>query len=305
MIAKKDDEHCDRWISIDLHVHSIHSGGGLTPREILEATQRRFLDAVAITDHFAIRGALEAREISLHNASLPIGIIAQEISGGDHFHLLLLGTAENQVHFNRRRLMDQIADHHATGGITILAHPWTITRNQRAKSCVMELIHANLLDGVEFFNASLLEIPAHAGGIEAIFQAFWEDWVMPHHLAVTGGSDFHHCHGKREIGMGRTYLKVNRVDEAGIFEALRARRCVAGLTSDSVIAVSGVQEQSPLLWGNEPWLSELKQFIRTIHQFLQEKYVRKEIKPFFAALLAGGHYQRAYDLLNERFTVAL
>lgn len=48
---------------MDLHVHSIYSGGSLTPLEILNLADSAFLDAVAISDHNEIRGAVDRKSV--------------------------------------------------------------------------------------------------------------------------------------------------------------------------------------------------------------------------------------------------
>ena len=293
MTAKKSERE-GRWVTIDLHVHSIHSGGDLDPRGILEAAQRRFLDAVAITDlendACSARGAWEARDTARADPSWPVAVVGREISGGDHFHFLLYGCGEEDgaaaLQTNRR-------------GIAILAHPWTIRRNHWAKSCVADLLQAGLLEGIELFNASVLGLAEGGERVDRVLQEIWEEWIAPYQLAVTGGSDFHRRRN-REIGAGRTYLKVYRRDEAGLLEALQARRCVAGLTAEGAIPFGGAGGASQILWGGEPWLGELRQFVQTTRHLL-DCFSKKETKPFFKALLAGGHYQIAHDLLRKFF----
>lgn len=45
----------------DLHTHSLHSDGALTPTELIEAARAAGLDGIALTDHDATSGVAEAR----------------------------------------------------------------------------------------------------------------------------------------------------------------------------------------------------------------------------------------------------
>jgi len=89
---------------VDLHVHSIYSGGSLTPLEILNLADSAFLDAVAISDHNEIRGAVEGQIIAGATPRLPLVLSAQEISAGDHCHFLLIGSTEAQADTGRAKL---------------------------------------------------------------------------------------------------------------------------------------------------------------------------------------------------------
>lgn len=45
---------------VDLHVHTAHSDGRLTPRQVVEAAAARALSAIAVTDHDVLDGLAEA-----------------------------------------------------------------------------------------------------------------------------------------------------------------------------------------------------------------------------------------------------
>ena len=45
---------------VDLHMHTLHSDGTLTPRELVERAKSRALSCIALTDHDTINGVLEA-----------------------------------------------------------------------------------------------------------------------------------------------------------------------------------------------------------------------------------------------------
>jgi hypothetical protein len=277
-----------RWVTADLHIHSIYSDGGFTPAQILKYAAVHFLDAVAIADHSEIKGALEGKNLAEKGLQSPLVLTAQEVSAGNRFHFLLVNCNTPLSDLNKEKILDCLAEHRRQGGITILAHPWTMPDTKWARSCFRDLLAADLVDGIELFNSAALEI----SNIQKIWEKIWEEWISPYKLAVLGGSDFHHLHKGRYIGTGRTYLKVYSCGEQGIIDALRARRCVAGLFGFKN------ENESGLLWGQEPWSADLQRF----RENLQKKLVGLSRYPsvyrrLFWNLYEAGHYQYLADLL--------
>ena len=45
---------------IDLHTHSSHSDGSLSPRQLVQLAKKRRLRAIALTDHDTVGGVEEA-----------------------------------------------------------------------------------------------------------------------------------------------------------------------------------------------------------------------------------------------------
>jgi hypothetical protein len=245
-----------RWVSIDPHIHSIYSGGSFTPLEILKFAQSELLEAVAISDHGEVKGAIEGQAIATGNPELPQAILSQEVSAGDHFHLLAIGSKEAWPNVSRGKIVEKIQEHHHAGGATVLAHPWTMPRNSWAAGCLKDLITGNFLDGVEFFNSAVMEFFKESA---SFIRYFWDEWVVPYNLGIVGGSDFHYPRQGRMIGAGRTYLKVFNPGENGIIEALRARRSVAGLFCQRHLDFGWIGTGNSLIFGAEPWCGELKQ----------------------------------------------
>jgi hypothetical protein len=284
-----------RWVSIDLHVHSVYSGGTLTPLEILNEAGSALLDAVAISDHNEVRGAIEGQIIAQANPGLPLVLASQEVSAGDHFHFLLAGSTRPQADVGRGKLAEILELHKRSGGVVLLAHPWTVWRKGWTQGCLRELVGAGLVDGVELANASLLEL---SNNERSILRNIWDEWVLPHNLAVVGGSDFHYRDKGRRIGAGRTYLKVFQPGEAGILEALAARRSIAGLFGCGTDALPGLRYGALILWGNEPWRDELYGLIGTLRARLQCLCrIHPNGRNFLIRLLDAGHFQPVEDLL--------
>jgi hypothetical protein len=284
------------WISIDLHVHSIYSGGSLTPLAILNEAGRAMLDAVAISDHHQVRGALEGQIIAANNRFLPTVVAAQEISAGDHCHFLLIGSTKARSDVGRSQLGEALRRHRQSGGATILAHPWTALKNSWFKDLFRELLAERLVDGIELGNFAIYELDrSRLAGMCGI----WDEWVVPFQLAVTGGSDYHYADRNRLIGGGRTYLKVATDGETGIIEALRARRAVAGLFGPGEINLPGLTSGKSVFLGLEPWRGEITRLNTGLQRILTDgrRFAPKTARILWQ-LVDSGHFQIVRELLG-------
>jgi len=124
----------------ELHVHSTHSDGRSTPREIVEYARRR-LDGVAITDHNAIEGSLEALKYCGQGFTVIPGV---EVSAREG-HILALNVRELVPRdLSARETVERI---HSLGGLAIAAHPYDSWR-----SGVGDLILKLGFDAVEVVN---------------------------------------------------------------------------------------------------------------------------------------------------------
>jgi hypothetical protein len=286
-----------RWVSIDLHVHSIYSGGSLTPLEILNSAGRALLDAVAISDHHEVRGAIEGQIIAETTPFLPLVVASQEVSAGEHCHFLLIGSTKAQPAIGRNQIVEAVRLHRQGGGAVILAHPWTALKNSWVKGLLRELIAERLLDGMELGNSSIFELErGNTGGVRTI----WDEWVLPYQLAVVGGSDYHYADRNRVIGGGRTYLKVSAPGETGIIEALRARRAVAGLFGSSELDLPGLASGKRIFLGLEPWRGEIIRLNTSLQRTLMDgrRFAPKTARILWQ-LVETGHFQAVRELIGS------
>lgn len=269
------------------------------PPELLVLAGAQLLEAIGIADHDRVEGALEGEQFTAANPGYPLVIPAQEISLGDHFHLLAIGSREAWSGDNRKPsrkpLLEKLKIHHDNGGAVILAHPWTVPKASWAAGCLRELLNENVIDGVELFNASLLEF---SNG-ESLLKPVWEELVVPHRLGITGGSDFHYHRQGRRLGTGRTYLKVSQPGVAGIIEALRERRTIAGMFTYRPFDFGCFGAGYNVLLGNEPWYAEMKGMIAGLQNRMERvpKWNQDKQK-VLNRLMVGGHYQYVGDLLE-------
>jgi predicted metal-dependent phosphoesterase TrpH len=74
---------------IDLHVHTIHSDGTFTPREVMTLAGERGLDVVAITDHDTTDGVQEA-QLAGHELGIEVvpGVEFSTVRDGHGVHVL-------------------------------------------------------------------------------------------------------------------------------------------------------------------------------------------------------------------------
>ena len=107
-------------------------------------------------------------------------------------------------------MSDALNEIHRLGGVSVLAHPTTITPDRRRlKELVKELTTLGL-DGLEVFNNCCF----------ADDMIFFESLADDMGLIMTGGSDFHGFEDDVEMGWGRGGLAVSH----RLVTALKARR---------------------------------------------------------------------------------
>jgi predicted metal-dependent phosphoesterase TrpH len=112
-----------RMSRADLHIHTCHSDGKPTVRDVLDHVARRTrLKVIAITDHDTIEGALSAYDMQ-ERYSFEI-IVGEEVTSRDgHILALFIGRLVPPM----MSAADTIAAIHDQGGLAIAAHPFITT----------------------------------------------------------------------------------------------------------------------------------------------------------------------------------
>ena len=77
------------YSSADLHIHTTASDGLKTPEEVLELAEKAGLRVIAICDHDAIDGAVEAQRLAQKKEGSTQVIVGQEITTAQG-HLIAL-----------------------------------------------------------------------------------------------------------------------------------------------------------------------------------------------------------------------
>jgi predicted metal-dependent phosphoesterase TrpH len=183
-------------VRVDLHSHTMWSGDSTTtPDELVAAVAESGIDVLCVTDHHAVAGAIELREV------LPCRVVIGEelrTSKGEVIGLFLRERISNGMdHLDTARaIRDQ-------GGIVYIPHPFDPMRRNLAEPALYELAEAGLVDAVEVFNAktSLPSLNRRA-----------REFATEFDLAAGAGSDAHVPHA-----IGSAYVEMPDFDTPAEF----------------------------------------------------------------------------------------
>jgi predicted metal-dependent phosphoesterase TrpH len=181
-------------------VHSWWSDGAQAPQTLVKRAAGR-LDALAITDHDDIRGALVARQFARARPELGIEVVVGEEISTRNGHLLGL-FLEERIPPGLTALAT-IQRIHAQGGLAVVAHPChPMNVRDRGARCLTDLIGDLPLYGIEAVN--------NAGFFSWLYDAIAAlrnlEWALP----VTGGSD---AHDAWYVGSGLTRFEGRRAED--------------------------------------------------------------------------------------------
>ncbi|MBU6315758.1 MAG: PHP domain-containing protein [Acidobacteria bacterium] len=194
------------WVRVDLHSHTMWSGDSTTtPDEVQQAVRDSGIDVLCITDHNAIRGAVELA------GQLPCRVVVGEelrTHAGEIIGLFLteripMGIPPADA---ARAIREQ-------GGVVYVPHPFDPMRRNMAEPALYGLAHEGLIDAVEVLNAktslrSLNDRAAH----------FADEFGLAH----GAGSDAH-----VPLAIGAAYVEMPDFDGPTDFLAkLREARVV-------------------------------------------------------------------------------
>jgi hypothetical protein len=190
-----------RWVAGDLHTHSVHSDGVLTPAALACLASERGLDFLAITDHNVIS---HHRELAAAGAHAGIFVAPGQEVTTDEGHANALG-ALPWIDF-RGSADDWLAAVEAGGGLMSINHP---------------------LYGDCRWRRPMVRRPPLA----EVWHHTWDrrsraplDWWAAWGGIPVGGSDYHYHHHGGLPGQPTTWLETEELSLAGLIEALRAGR---------------------------------------------------------------------------------
>lgn len=173
----------------DLHIHSKYSKDSNTSIDtILERSEKKGLDGIAITDHGEVKGALKALEKSKNYNLEVIPGIEVTTEKGDVLGLWVKEKIES------KNVEDVINKIHNLGGLAIVAHPFSSSimgRNSMGKSSL-----DFDFDGIEVYNSRNTSEMNN----KALKMA------KENNLTMTAGSD---AHFPEEIGRCVTLIDNN------------------------------------------------------------------------------------------------
>jgi predicted metal-dependent phosphoesterase TrpH len=186
----------------DLHVHSTFSydGSATVPAVLEQAARVAKLDAVAITDHDEVEGALLALQLA---PAYGIHVIpGEEVTTRDG-HLLALFIHERVP--PKLSFIDTVLKVGEQGGLCVAAHPMALGVHGASALCIYQALQVpevrEIFVGIETLNAGLV-----ISGSNFAAQALCSSL----HLASTGGSDAHVC---AMIGDGATEFAGSTSDD--------------------------------------------------------------------------------------------
>ncbi len=188
-------------VKADLHVHSMYSPDShITPRDLVYYAKKHGLNAVAITDHNSVAGALKIAKETTEILIIP----GTEVSSA-HGHIVGLDLHENiPKGLSADETVDKI---HAAGGIAVACHPYALF-----KGSLKENVSAKF-DAVETINARAFPFGRSCRKAEEAAKNFG--------LSRVAGTDAHYA---PQVGYGYTVVESD-LDVESIVKAIVAGHC--------------------------------------------------------------------------------
>jgi predicted metal-dependent phosphoesterase TrpH len=189
-------------IRADLHVHTTYSNDSLiTPKELIYYAKKTGLNAVAVTDHNYLDGAIKIAKEVKDFLVIP-GI---EISSNEG-HIIALNIQEPiQRGLSAIETVERI---HAAGGIAIAAHPYVYF-----KGCLRNAV-CNKFDAIEVINARAFPFKNSVKKAKETAEKF--------SLPQIAGTDAHYG---PQIGYGYTIIDVKESTIEAVTKAIIYGHC--------------------------------------------------------------------------------
>jgi predicted metal-dependent phosphoesterase TrpH len=187
-------------VKIDLHVHTVYSPDSLiTLEQLVFWAKKRGLNAVAVTDHNRVEGALKmAKETDFRI------IPGTEVDSSDG-HIVALNV--HDVIPRDLSAEETVERIHEAGGIAVACHPFALFKGSLGK-------HASgKFDAIETINASASPFKRSVRKAEEVAERF--------KLPRVAGTDAHYA-----PAIGYAYTLVDaEADAAAVAKAIAAGRC--------------------------------------------------------------------------------
>jgi hypothetical protein len=208
-----------RWYCGDFHLHTKHSDGNWTAKELVESARLRGLDFIALTDHNTVTGLPEFCSLGDDSIVLIPGMELTTFFG----HALTLGTKQWfdwRTEMNGRTINAVAREIAEAGGLFVVVHADTPS-DPTCTGCNWTY---------EDFDFNLAKIVQVWGGFswnsreehnEACLE-LWKNWLNKgYHLPAIGGTDAHGADGWRN-NSGWTYVWAEKLTQEAIFNAILA-----------------------------------------------------------------------------------
>ena len=176
-------------VLFDAHSHTIYSDGKLTPEQLLQFAIANGYNAIAVTDHNTITGALKAKQIAEAKYADKILVIPGLEYTCCRIHMNFLNIEEtiqpSSPAPSDEELAAAIARVHSLGGIVIVNHiPWSNSTESfyHVSTCPnhpsLDQLVSWGVDGFEVFNNDVFDTRTYI-------------YARKHKLIVVSGSDVH------------------------------------------------------------------------------------------------------------------
>jgi len=191
-------------IRADLHVHTTYSKDSLiTQKELIYFAKKNGLNAVAITDHDYLEGAIKiAREVKDF-----LVVPGMEVSSSDG-HIIALNVKE--IIPRGLTAAETVECIHDAGGIAVACHPYAYF-----KGCLRNAV-CSAFDAIEVINARAFPFQSSVKKAREAAEKF--------ELSQVAGTDAHYG---PQIGYGYTCIDVEKVTVEDIVEAIVCGNCQA------------------------------------------------------------------------------
>jgi len=189
-------------IRADLHVHTTYSKDSLiTPKDLVYYSRKRGLNAVAVTDHNQLQGALKIAKETTDFLVIP----GMEVSSSDG-HIVALNIQELiPKGFSAVETVERI---HRAGGVAIACHPYVYF-----KGCLREKVCASF-DAVEVINARAFPFKNSVKKAEEVAKKLG--------LSRVAGTDAHYG---PQIGYGYTVIEAQEPSVEAVAKAIVKGDC--------------------------------------------------------------------------------
>ena len=198
----------------DFHIHTeVSPDSSMSPKALVEACQRAGLDAIAVTDHHTIRGALAVRD-----AAPFMVIVGAEFRTADGE---VIGLFLEEDIPRGRSAKETVALIKEQGGIVQIPHPFDRFRRKHiTEEALLEVLPE--VDVIEAFNARTTLKGDTMRGVE-----FIQRHAADHQIVPTGVTDAH-----TPFEIGHAYVEMPAFEgPAGFLEALHHGRIVGRRTT--------------------------------------------------------------------------
>jgi hypothetical protein len=229
------------WIKGDLHVHSHHSDGKHSIRELVAKALEQNLDYIAVTDHSTLSQFYEIGRIK----NPPVLLIPGVEVTTYHGHLSIWGGA--WFDFRRRKVEDFVSlinEAHEKGLIISVDHPRDL--GELCIGCDFEFKEIRGFDAVEVWNG-----PWFVKNWESL--AWWHS-LLSEGLVVTavGGSDYHGGENAFvRLSEPTTWIHVDSASVGNVLSSIKSGRVsISQSASGPFLELKAYGEHGVLITGD-------------------------------------------------------